>query len=126
MLTFQEKGSGNVLGVKVIGKLTHFDYQQLISKLETRIQKHGKIRVLVELEDCKGWDDPDAAWDDLKVWLNGRGDIDRCAVVGERKWQERVIQLTWPFFTKHYFDKAELEKAWQWVLEGSEAGLAKA
>jgi hypothetical protein len=126
MLTFQEKRSGKVLGIKVIGELTHADYQQLVSTLEELITEHGKVRVLVELEDCDGWDDLDAAWDDLKLWLERRGEVDRCAVVGERKWQERLMQLSWPFFTKQYFDKAELEQAWKWVLEGSEAGVAKA
>lgn len=125
MLAFHIRSTGNVLGVKASGKLTHADYQQLVPKLEERIKEHGRVRVLVELEDCQGWDDLDAAWDDLKLWLKHRRDVERCAVVGERKWQERVIQLSWPFFTKHYFDKAELEQAWEWVLEGSEAGVAK-
>jgi len=40
MLTFQEKGAGNVLGVKAIGKLTHADYLQLVPKL---VLKQAKI-----------------------------------------------------------------------------------
>jgi len=121
MLAFHPRSAGNVLGVKAIGKLTHADYQQLVPTLKELIKEHGRVRVLVELEDCQGWDDLDAAWDDLKLWFRHSGDVERCAVVGETKWQGRVVQLSWPFFTKQYFDKAELERAWDWVLEGSEA-----
>ncbi len=125
MLTFHEKSSGNVLGVLAHGKLTHADYQQLVPKLEGLIQEYGKIRVLFELEDCQGWE-IGAAWDDLKFSFRHHGDLERCAVVGEKRWQKWMTKLSRPFFTVKYFDKTELEKAWQWIGEGSEAGVPKA
>lgn len=117
MLAFLERSSGNVLGIKASGKLTHADYQQLVPRLEELIQEHGKIRVLFELEDCRGWE-VGAAWDDLKFGLKHAGDVERCAVVGEKKWQEWMTKLSRPFFHARYFDKAEFEKAWQWLLGG--------
>jgi hypothetical protein len=116
MLTFLERSSENVLGVKATGKLTHADYQFLIPRLEKLIQEHGTIRVLFELEDCRGWE-AGAAWDDLKFGLKHGGDVERCAVVGEKKWQEWMTKLARPFFNVKYFVKADLERAWQWVLQ---------
>jgi SpoIIAA-like len=118
MIAFLEQSSGSVLGVKATGKLTHADYQQFIPRLEALIREHGKIRVLFELEDCQGWE-VGAAWDDLKFGLKHRGDVERCAVVGDKKWQEWMTKLSRLFFNVRYFDKAELEQAWRWVLEGA-------
>jgi len=125
MLAFYIRSGGNVLGLKAVGNLTHADYEQLVPALEELIKEHGKVHVLFELEDCQGWD-IGAAWDELKFWFKHGADVERCAVVGEKKWQEWMTKLSRPFFKVKYFDKAELEEAWDWVLEGSEAGVAKA
>jgi len=118
VLTYHERGAGNVLGVKASGKLTHKDYEDLIPRLEALIHEYGKVRMLFELEDCRGWE-LGAAWDDVKFTLKHGGDVERCAVVGEKKWQEIMTKLAKPFFRVRYFDKAQLEEAWQWVLEGA-------
>jgi SpoIIAA-like len=115
MLTFLDRGSRNVLGVKASGKLTHADYQQFVPRLEELIQQHGKVRVLFELEECQGWE-IGAAWDDLRFALKHGSEVERCAVVGAKKWQEWMTRLSRLFFNVKYFDKAELDKAWQWVL----------
>src|SRR5260370_29990505 len=101
MLTFLDSSSGNVLAVKASGKLTHADYQQMVPKVEALIQEHGKVRMLFELEDCKGWN-PRAAWDDLKFSFKHGGDFERCGVVGEKKWQKWMTQLAKPFFKAKY------------------------
>src|SRR5882762_8896000 len=54
----------NVLWVKVSGKLTKEEYADLVSSWEQVIAKHGKLRLLFEMEpDFTGWE-PTAAWDD--------------------------------------------------------------
>jgi universal stress protein A len=117
MLGFLDRSTDAVLGVKASGKLTHADYQQLIPKLEQIIEAHGRVRVLVELEDCTGWELA-AAWDDLKfVFRHGR-DVERCAVVGKSRWQKWLARLSRPFVNVRYFPREQLEQAWQWVLEG--------
>lgn len=126
MLAFLDRSSENVLGVKATGKLTHEDYQRFVPKLEELIAKHGKVRVLFDLVDCRGWE-VGAAWDDVKFCFKHHKEVDCCAVVGEKKWQEWMTKLSSPFFNDvKYFDKAELEKAWQWVQEDSNAAVAKA
>jgi SpoIIAA-like len=115
MLTCLER-SAAVLYVEASGKLTHADYQRLIPLLEKLIHEHGKIRVLFELEECRGWDAA-AAWDDLAFGVRHGGDVERCAVVGNKKWQEWMSKLSRPFFNVKYFDKSELDRAWQWLEE---------
>lgn len=118
MLTYLENPSPNVLAIKASGKLTHADYEQLVSRVKELLRERGKVRALFELEDCRGWT-MRAAWDDLKFGLKHRGDFERCAVVGQKRWQKWMTNLSKPFFKVKYFDRSELEKAWQWVQEGA-------
>jgi hypothetical protein len=97
MVTFLERGSGDVPGVEASGKLTHADYQRLVPRPEALTREHGKVRVPFELEDCRGWA-VGAAWGDLRFGPEHGGDVERCAVVGEKKWQERMTELSRPFF----------------------------
>jgi hypothetical protein len=127
-LTFLEGRFGNALGVRASGTLTRADYQQLVPRLEELIRQHGRVRVLFDLEDCRGWQ-AGAAWDDLKFALRHGGDVERCAVVGGRKWQEWLTRLSRPFFKVRYFDRARLDRARRWLLDGarrrSEPGAGK-
>jgi hypothetical protein len=120
MLTFLERSAGNVLAVKVTDKLTHADCARLLPRLEQLIAEHGNVRVLFDLEECDGWE-LGAAWDELKFSLAHGGQVERCAVVGGRRWQEVMTKLARPLFKGKYFDKAEQEQAWQWVLEGADS-----
>jgi len=124
MFALYRPGAGNVLGVKASGQLTHADYERLVLRLEELIKEQRKIRVLVELEDCQGWD-IGAAWDEVKFWFKHGADVERCAVVGQKKWQEWLTKLTRPFLKGKYFDKGKLDQAWQWILEGSRTGPVK-
>jgi hypothetical protein len=115
MLTILDESSGNVLGIKISGKLTHAEYlQQLVPRLEKLIQDHGDVRVLVELSECRGTEIA-ALWDDLKFGLRHASAMECVAVVGEKKWQERMIKLSRPFLNVRYFGKSDLGQAWQWL-----------
>lgn len=114
MLTFLDRSSGTVLGVKVIGKLTQADYRQLAERLETMLGRHDKVRILIEMEDCQGWD-IGAAWDNLKFGFQHDHQCERCAVVGEKKWQKWMTKLAKPFFNVRYFDPSQREEAWRWI-----------
>jgi len=118
MLTHLERSEGNVLAVKASGKLTHADYATFLPRLEALLAAYGKVRVLFELEDCRGWE-LGAAWDDLKFTFKHGADVERCAVVGEKKWHEIMTKLAKPFFRVKYFDKSEMGEAWRWVLDGA-------
>lgn len=82
-----ERDGGQVLEVVVSGKLTHDDYRHFVPAFEQRLKQHGKIRVLFEMNDFHGWDAA-ALWDDIKFDVAHFSDIDRLAMVGEKRWEQ--------------------------------------
>lgn len=44
----------NVLAIRASGKLTDADYKSFLPRLEALIREHGRISVLIELEDFRG------------------------------------------------------------------------
>jgi hypothetical protein len=114
-----ELTEAKVLEVTASGKLTDEDYQQhFIPEIERLTKRHGKIRILFEMTDFHGWE-PKAAWDDFKLNLKHRHDIERVAMVGEKKWQHRLTEFAKPFTgaTVRYFDHTDAAQARTWVTE---------
>lgn len=120
MFELLPQSSGKVVGVKIKGKATHTDYQAFVPKLEEAIKKHGKIRVLFEMVDVSGFE-MSAVWDDLKFEAKHCRDIERCAVVGDKKWEEWMVKIAKPFYSAgvKYFDIKQLDDAWKWIKEGA-------
>ena len=115
MFTLLPASAGNVLAARATGKLTTDDYQLFTSELESRIRQFGGVRVYLELEDFHGWD-LGAAWADFTFGLKHLGQFQGCAIVGDRKWEEWLIDLGRPFFKVRYFDRSEKGEAWDWLL----------
>lgn len=112
--------SGDVLGFKLQGKLHDQDYQTFVPTLEAAIAAHGKIRLLAWFEDFHGWD-LHAMWDDFQFGVKHYSDLERIAIVGDRKWEEWMAKLCKPF-TKasvNYFDVSQTDAAWAWLREGA-------
>lgn len=118
MFEILDESEGNVLGIKAIDKLTREDYRQFIPRMERIIQEHGKLRVLFDMTDFHGWK-WSAIWDDLKFDFKHERDVERCAILGDKRWEERLIKLFRPLLkTKvEYFDQTRREEAWQWIKE---------
>jgi hypothetical protein len=114
-----ELNDAKVLEVTASGKLTDEDYQQrFFPEIERLTKQHRKIRLLFEMTQFHGWE-PEAAWDDLKLNFKHGHDIERVAMVGEKKWQHWMTELAKPFVTAkvQYFDHTEAEQARAWVKE---------
>jgi len=108
--------SGNLLEVKVTGKLTREFYQALAPKVDALIQQHGRIRILVIMHDFHGWT-LGAMWEDMKFDLSHWKDIEQLALVGESKWEQGMAAFCKPF-TKakiQYFDHSKEAEARQWI-----------
>ena len=56
MMEKLERSSGPVLGFKMSGKLHDEDYQKFVPLVEEAIQAHGKVRLLAQFHDFRGWD----------------------------------------------------------------------
>jgi len=107
-----------VLAVHVSGKLEKADYEQFVPEFERLVRQHGKLRVLFDMSAFQGWE-AGALWEDTKFAIKHFGDIDRLAMVGDKKWQQGMATFCKPF-TKamvRYFDHADAAEARKWLDE---------
>lgn len=114
-----EENEGKILQISVTGKLSKEDYQHFVPEVERLIAQHGKIRMIFEMHDFHGWN-LGALWEDTKFALHHFRDIERLAVIGEKRWQKGMTAFCRPF-TKaeiRYFEHHQAEEAHAWVGEG--------
>jgi hypothetical protein len=118
-IELMEKNDGKVLEVKVSGGLCHEDYQRFVPEFERLVAKHGKIRVLFDMVDFHGWDAA-AVWDDIKFDAKHFSDIERLALLGDKKWEKWMSVFCRPFTTAkiRYFDRAASAEARAWLEQG--------
>jgi SpoIIAA-like len=112
----EEKGNGKILEVRVSGKLVHEDYQRFVPKFDRLVKRHGKIRLLFEMNDFHGWE-LQAAWDDLRLGMKHFADIERIAMVGDQNWEKWMAAFCQPF-TKaevRYFESDAVGQARNWL-----------
>ena len=103
--------------LKMMGKLTHEDYEIFVPILERALKeaKDRKVNMLVDMTEFKGWK-LRAAWDDMVFGLKHRGDFDKMAVVGKKKWEEVATEMMQPLMKgKIKFFKSRA-KAIKWLL----------
>lgn len=108
--------TGKVLHVKVTGKLTKEAYEIFVPAIDEQIEQQGKVRILFEMEDFHGWT-AGALWEDTKFGLHHWKDIERLALVGEKRWQKGMAAFCKPFTTAkvEYFEHDKLDEARAWV-----------
>ena len=111
-----ETDGGRVEEIHVSGKLTHEDYQKFVPEFERLIRKHGKIRILFEMNDFHGWEFA-ALWDDVKFDARHFSHIERLAMVGDKAWEKGMSAFCRPFTTARirYFDHAAIDEARDWL-----------
>jgi hypothetical protein len=119
MLEILPQSKGNILGVRLTGKVSDSDYEEIfLPALQKLINEHGKVRCLYFMDSgFEGWT-LGAAWDDAKFGIRHRDDFEKCAIVGGPKWAEWATKLVSHLISaevKTYSDD-QLDEAWHWVL----------
>jgi len=89
IVTTEESSRTDVVTIQMSGKLEREDYEKLVPLIEQRLQDHDKVRLLCEMTDFDGFT-AGAAWEDIKFDVRHFNDVERVAVVGDTKWQERL------------------------------------
>lgn len=109
---------GNLLCVRLSGKLTREFYEDFVPTVDSQIEAVGPLRVLVELQDFHGWT-AGALWEDTNFSAHHWRDIKRLAIVGESQWERGMATFCKPFTAARvkYFDHSELAAAEAWVTE---------
>ena len=110
--------TGNILAFKMTGKLHDEDYQHFVPIVEAAIQAHGKVRLMAQFEDFHGWD-LHALWDDTKFAIKHCADVERIALVGDKKWEEWMARICAPFTMAklRYFDANVTGSALNWLTQ---------
>ena len=116
---FNMEIEGRVLHMIVTGKLEKEDYDFFVPEAETRIKKYGKIRVMIELVDFKGWS-AGALWEECKLVHNHLKDVERMAMVGDKTWEKGLALFMKPFAGAKlkYFSVSERQAAINWIEDG--------
>ena len=65
-------------------------------EFERLVRKHGKLCVLFDMTGFHGWEAA-ALWEDIKFDIKHFADIERLAMVGEKKWQQGMATFCKPF-----------------------------
>ena len=112
--------SGRIIGFVLSGRLHHQDYKIFVPQVEEAIKRAGKVRLLACFRDFHGWD-LHAGWDDMRFAVRHYDDLERIALVGDRKWEEWMAKICQPFTGAQvqYFDSADIKAAWEWLREES-------
>lgn len=115
---FAASTDSNVIVLRVSGKLTKEDYHLFVPELDKWIERHGKIRILLDMVDFHGWE-VSAIWEDVKVGVKHFNHIERIAMVGDKAWEKGMALFCKPFTFANvkYFDRADEEQARAWILE---------
>ncbi len=103
--------------VKLIGKLTVHDFQELQDLARSSLEKFGQFRALIELEDFQGWSN-ESGWENTSFLEENGEDISKLAFVGEEKWKVDILMFTGGPMRKtaiEFFPKDQLEQAQAWL-----------
>lgn len=116
-LQFEEMADGKVFETHLTGTVKKQDYERITPELEQMIHRHGKIRILAEMHDFKGWS-ARGFFEEMKLDAMHFNDMERVAMVGEARWQEWMTKLWRPFTTAkiRYFDRSQMDQARAWIM----------
>ena len=116
MIQIEQQDGGKLLLIHATRRLSKEDYRTFAPHFDQLVEQHGKVRVLFEMHDFHGWG-PIALWEDTKFDFKHFGDIERIALVGEKRWQHWMSRFCAPFTRAEvrYFDRANEPAAEAWL-----------
>jgi hypothetical protein len=118
MIEVMSESQGNVVGVKMSGKITAREYEDvIIPRVEAVFQEHGKIRLMYLVDESFQGAEAGAMWDDTKLGLKYRRDFEKLALVGGSKWMDWLTKLAAKFISGETktFPAEQLQEAWDWL-----------
>ena len=117
MLEKLGQSSGNILGYKVIGKITKDDYKTLSADIEALGQVESSIGLLLDMEAFKG-EEIKAQLEKIKFRGEHQKKITKLAVVADKKrhhWYLAFINQYNYTLETEFFPSEERIAAWEWL-----------
>lgn len=112
---FEENG-GKLIAIQIIGNLVKADYEVFVPKFERLVRREVTLRVLIDMTGYQSLA-AGAWWDEIKFDFKHFSDIERLAVVGDKKWQHTMATFSQPLTQAEvrYFDVADAVEARKWL-----------
>lgn len=118
MIDVHPESANETLVVQATGILSAADYETRFQPVvEELIAQHGKINLVIYLDEMfEGWD-LGAMWDDARFGMKHRHDCKRVAVVGAQAWFKWAYEIGAKFLDGkfHTFDQDDLVGAIAWA-----------
>jgi len=108
--------SGRVLTLKVSGTLTQLELRSTQAASAAIFGASGAWRILVLTDNFLGWEV--GVWDDFSFQADQDVNIERMAIVGERRWEELALLFTAKglrSFPIQYFGPGQVAAARAWL-----------
>jgi len=105
--------------VRLTGRLTVSEFQALQALGTLSLERFGKVRILVELEDFQGWS-KEPGWEDSYFLTEDTGRLSRLAFVGDEKWKDEVFMFVGKEMRStaiEFFPQDQLDQAKAWLSE---------
>ena len=105
--------------VKLIGKLTVRDFQEIQALARLSLEHFGQFRVLVELEDFQGWS-KETGWENSSFLEESGEGISKLAFVGDEKWKTEIFMFTGKPMRKmaiEFFPQDQFDQAQAWLSD---------
>jgi len=115
-IQIQEK-PGGLLEATATGRIQPREFSRVWQKSAEAIERVGKIRILILLENFLGWETSEA-WGDTSYQQRYDPFIEGIAIVGDRQWKELVLAFAGkPFRTLpiQYFLTTQIGAARAWL-----------
>lgn len=112
----QIEEQGNIIYTVATHQLDDEDYQKIIPAIKEKVKKYTMVRWYFEMHDFEGWS-LGALWEDLKLDFQNRNNFEKIAMVGSKKWEEKLTDLMKPFTDAdiRFFDLGQKEEARTWI-----------
>jgi len=108
---------GAVIRMRFSGVVTRLDMDHSDSSIRDAIERHGTIKVLVILDDFRGWQSG-VDWGDISFAQAHDEQIAKIAVVGDAAWKDEVLTfLVAPLRATpiEYFERSHIDAANRWL-----------
>ena len=113
-----------MLTIRISGRLRQSELAAAQKNAAEMLKKRGGSRLLVLAEKFEGWE-KGQDWGDLYGQEKLDAQIDRMAIVGEKKWEDVALLFTGKGIRHieiEYFSSAELPRARDWLSSARESG----
>ena len=109
--------SAPFITVAASGTLVRDDYRGFVAEFERLARERGKLRILFDARELKGWD-RGALWEEVKFDAKHLSEIARLAMIGTKAWHHAIEAFFMPFAAPkmRYFDQSEMAQAREWLV----------